>query len=280
MLMMTGYKAVLAADMDFTLLLPGQDVPPENVRAVERLQENGIAFTIATGRSSYLVGKFAERLGINIPIITSNGAALFDPVNRKDVISRDFSDPKLRFLLKLMTENKVNTSLYSVTGIYFTSCSNRRSFCENYNKDVEPSKKAPLFDLDDDCWKRDSLPPFNKFLLIDPPEVVVKAVENDPELTVISSGPTFYDIMTSNITKGKALLELADFLGIPRERTFAIGDSDNDLSMIGDAKYGIAMGNATDSCKKAASYITTNCDSLGFAKAVDEYIIPLVKEFS
>ena len=72
--MMTGYKAVLAADMDFMLLLPGQVVPPENVRAVKRLQENGIAFTIATGRSSYLVGKFAERLGINIPIITSNGA--------------------------------------------------------------------------------------------------------------------------------------------------------------------------------------------------------------
>ena len=179
-----------------------------------------------------------------------------------------------------MTENKVNASLYSVTGIYFTSCSNRRIFCENYNKDVEPSKKAPLFDLDDDCWKRDSLPPFNKFLLIEPPEDVVKAVENDPELTVISSAPAFYDIMTANITKGKALLELADFLGIPRDRTFAIGDSDNDLSMIGDAKYGIAMGNATDSCKKAAAYITTNCDSLGFAKAVDEYIIPLVKEFS
>ena len=280
MLMTTGYKAVLAADMDFTLLLPGQDVPPENVRAVKRLQENGIAFTIATGRSSYLVGKFAERLGIDIPVITSNGSALFDPVNRIDVISRDFSDSKLRALLKLMTENKVNASLYSVTGIYFTSCSNRRSFCENYNKDVEPSKQAPLFDLDDDCWKRDDLPAFNKFLLIDPPEVVVKAVENDPDLTVISSGPTFYDIMTANIAKGQALLELADFLGIPRDRTFAIGDSDNDVSMIADAKYGIAMGNACDSAKKAAAFITAAVSEMGFAKAVDEFVIPTASKFT
>ncbi|MBO4450001.1 MAG: HAD family phosphatase [Clostridiales bacterium] len=278
--MTKGYRAVLAADMDFTLLLPGQDVPPENERAVKRLQDNGIAFTIATGRSSFLVGKFAERLGIDIPIITGNGGALFDPINRKDIISSDFSDSKVRSLLKLMVENEVNATLYSVTGIYFTRCSKRRFFCEDYNKDVEPAKQAPLFDLDDGCWKRDDLPPFNKFLLIDPPEDVTKTIETDPGLTVISSGPTFYDIMTADVTKGKALLELADYLNIPRDRTFAIGDSDNDISMIADAKYGIAMGNACDGAKKAAAYITAAVSEMGFAKAVDEFIIPTVSRFT
>ena len=110
---MTAYKAVLAADMDFTLLLPGEDIPPENAAAVKRLQENGIAFTIATGRSSFLVGKFAERLGIEIPIITGNGGALFDPVSRKDIMSMDFTDQKVRKLLRLMIENEVNATLYS-----------------------------------------------------------------------------------------------------------------------------------------------------------------------
>ena len=86
--------------------------------------------------------------------------------------------------------------------------------------------------------------------------------------------------MCKGVTKGNALLSLADYLGIPRENTFAIGDSDNDISMIEDAKYGIAMGNATDGVKAAASYITANYDSLGFAKAVYEYVIPLVESFS
>ncbi|MBE7070078.1 MAG: HAD family phosphatase [Ruminococcaceae bacterium] len=278
--MTTRYKAVLAADMDYTLLLPGQDVPPENERAVKRLQDNGIAFTIATGRSSFLVGKFAERLGIDIPIITGNGGALFDPVNRKDIVSSDFSDSKVRNLLKLMVENKVNATLYSVTGIYFTKYSKRKFFCEDYNKDVEPAKQAPLFDLDDDCWKRDDLPPFNKFLLIDPPEEIIRSIENDPDLTVISSGPTFYDIMTANVTKGQALLGLADYLNIPRGCTFAIGDSDNDISMIADAKYGIAMGNACDGAKKAAAYITAAVSEMGFAKAVDEFVIPTASRFT
>ena len=277
---MTRYKAVLAADMDFTLLLPGEDIPPENVAAVKRLQENGIAFTIATGRSSFLVGKYAERLGIDVPIITGNGGALFDPVQRKDIMSMDFSDSKVRELLRIMTQNEVNATLYSVTGIYFTRCSKRRFFCEDYNKDVEPSKKAPLFDLDDDCWKRDVLPPFNKFLLIDPPEDVSEEISNDPGLTVISSGPSFFDIMTAGVTKGKALLELADHLNVPRTHTFAIGDSDNDVSMIADAKYGIAMGNACDAAKEAAAYITAAVSEMGFAKAVDEFVIPTVSSFT
>ena len=276
---MTSYKAVLAADMDYTLLLPGEDIPAENVAAVKRLQDNGIAFTIATGRSSFLVGKFAERLGIDIPIITGNGGALFDPVNRKDIMSRDFPDPKVRDLIRLMAENEVNSTLYSVTGIYFMRCSKRRFFCEDYNKDVEPAKKAPLFDLDDDSWKRDDLPSFNKFLLIDPPEDICKNIDSDPELTVISSGPSFYDIMAAGVTKGKALLELADHLNIPRDMTFAIGDSDNDISMIADARHGIAMGNACEGAKKAAAYITAAVSEMGFAKAVDEFVIPTVNSF-
>lgn len=277
---MTRYKAVLAADMDYTLLLPGEDIPAENAAAVKRLQENGIAFTIATGRSSFLVGKFAEFLNISIPVITGNGGTLFDPVGRKDIMSMDFPDPKVRELLRLMTANEVNATLYSVNGIYFTRCSGRRAFCEDYNKDVEPAKKAPLFDLDDNCWKEDGLPPFNKFLLVDPPEQISHMILSDPDLTVISSGPGLLDVMPSGVSKGKALLELADHLGIPENRTFAIGDSDNDVPMIADAGYGIAMGNACDAAKKAAAYITAAVSEMGFAKAVDEFIIPTVSSFT
>ncbi len=46
------YNSLLATDMDYTLLMPGQDVSPENVRAVKALRANGVAFTLATGRSS------------------------------------------------------------------------------------------------------------------------------------------------------------------------------------------------------------------------------------
>ena len=272
------YKALLAADMDFTLLSPGQDVPEGNKEAIKALKEAGVAFTIATGRSSFLVGKFAEDLGIEVPVMTSNGGSLFDARARKQFASRNFDDTKIRSLLRLLMDRNADATLYSDEGIFFCPRSSRKYFVEGYNEGVEPAKQSPIIDIDRDFPEQEKIPGFNKILLIRPDKEVADMFLSDPELVLISSGPDLYDVMCKGVSKGNALLELADYLGIPADNTFAIGDSDNDLSMIESAKYGIAMGNATAEIKKASSYITTNYDSLGFAKAVYEFVIPLVEK--
>ena len=277
--MTNTYKALLAADMDYTLLAPGKDVPEGNKEAIRALKDAGVAFTIATGRSSFLVGKFAENLGIEVPLMTSNGGSLFDAKARKQFATRDFEDAKIRSLLRLLMDKNADATLYSDEGIYFAPCSSRKFFVQGYNEGVEPAKQAPIIDIDRSFPDQETIPRFNKILLIKPSEEVADIFLSDPELELISSGPNLYDVMCKGVSKGNALIELADYLGIPADNTFAIGDSDNDLSMIRSAKYGIAVGNATDEIKKAASYISTNYDSLGFAKAVYEFVIPLVKDF-
>ena len=277
--MTNTYKALLAADMDYTLLAPGKDVPEGNKEAIRALKDAGVAFTIATGRSSFLVGKFAENLGIEVPLMTSNGGSLFDAKARKQFASRDFEDAKIRSLLRLLMDKNADATLYSDEGIFFAPCSSRKFFVQGYNEGVEPAKQAPIIDIDRSFPDQETIPRFNKILLIKPGEEVADIFLSDPELELISSGPNLYDVMCKGVSKGNALIELADYLGIPADNTFAIGDSDNDLSMIRSAKYGIAVGNATDDIKKAASYISTNYDSLGFAKAVYEFVIPLVKDF-
>ena len=134
------YKALLTSDMDFTLLAPGKDVPEGNKEAIKALKNAGVAFTIATGRSSFLVGKFAENLEIDVPIITSNGGSLFDARTRKQFASRDFEDKKIRTLLRYLLDNDADATLYSDEGIFFAPCSSRKFFVEGYNEDVEPAK--------------------------------------------------------------------------------------------------------------------------------------------
>ena len=274
-----NYRAILAADMDFTLLSPGKDVPEGNKKAIEALKDANIAFTIATGRSSFLVGKFAEDLGIDVPLITSNGGSLFDAKTRKQFASNDFEDSKIRRLLRYLLDNSADATLYSDEGIFFAPCSSRKFFVEGYNVGVEPSKQAPIIDIGTDFPDQDKIPAFNKILLIRPNDEVRKMVTSDPGLEALASGEGLFDVMPKGTTKGNALLRLADYLEIPASHTFAIGDNENDVSMIAAAKYGIAMGNATEGAKKAAYYITANYDSLGFAKAVYDFIIPLVEKF-
>ena len=274
------YKALLAADMDYTLLAPGRDIPEGNKEAIRALKDSSVAFTIATGRSSFLVGKFAEDLGIDVPIMTSNGGSLFDARARKQFASVDFEEAKIRELLRFLMARSADATLYSDDGIFFTPSSTRRGFVNSYNESLAPEKQSPMIEIGMDFLEKDSLPKFNKILLISADEEITGALASDPELEVISSAPNLFDVMRAGVSKGNSLLSLADYLGIPHDNTFAIGDSDNDISMIESAKYGIAMGNATEGVKAAASYITANYDSLGFAKAVYEYVIPLVNSFS
>ena len=274
------YKALLAADMDYTLLAPGKDIPEGNKEAIRALRDSSVAFTIATGRSSFLVGKFAEDLGIDVPIMTSNGGSLFDASARKQFASVDFEETKIKELLRFLMTRSADATLYSDEGIFFTPASTRRGFVNSYNEGLAPEKQSPMIEIGMDFIEKDNLPKFNKILLISADEEITGALSSDPELEVISSAPNLFDIMRSGVSKGNALLSLADYLGIPADNTFAIGDSDNDISMIESAKYGIAMGNATEGVKAAASYITANYDSLGFAKAVHEYVIPLVNSLS
>ena len=56
-----------------------------------------------------------------------------------------------------------------------------------------------------------------------------------------------------------------------QEDTIAIGDGGNDVSMLGYAGIGIAMGNATDEVKAHADYVTTSVDEDGIYNALKHF---------
>ena len=269
------YRYLMATDMDLTIIMPDQTIPAGNLEACMALKDNGVALTIATGRSSFLVDKYAELLGIDVPLITGNGGALWDSSTRSHIFSADFPNDKLMELLKLFLDRDVDCTLYSTEGVFLCPASSRQWFCDAYNKDLPDDLKAPVYHIDKSFLNSD-IPEFNKFLLINVCDEIAEELKSDPDLYVVSSGPTFYDVMPAGVSKGTGLLKLADTLGIPAENTFAIGDSENDLSMIQDAKYGIAMAGSDPELLKAASYITSTCAESGFAKAVYDYVLPIV----
>ena len=68
--------------------------------------------------------------------------------------------------------------------------------------------------------------------------------------------------------------ELSRRLGIPAEEIATIGDMPNDVAMFKRGGFAIAMGNADDEVKGQADVVTKDCDSEGFAIAVETYLLP------
>ena len=102
-------------------------------------------------------------------------------------------------------------------------------------------------------------------------ERLSRELENEiPDVYVTSSVPNLIEIGHINAGKGKTLLWLMDRLKISREEVVAFGDADNDSSMIEAVKYGIAMGNATENCKKCAAFVTETNENDGVAIALEK----------
>jgi Cof subfamily protein (haloacid dehalogenase superfamily) len=85
------------------------------------------------------------------------------------------------------------------------------------------------------------------------------------------SGMTGGEISPRGVHKGAALEKVILHHGIPREDSIAVGDSDNDRTLLEYAGVGIAMGNAGDDLRRVADDITDSIGNSGLAKAFKKY---------
>lgn len=81
------------------------------------------------------------------------------------------------------------------------------------------------------------------------------------------------EINAAGVNKGRGLLELGVLLGIRREEIMVCGDGNNDVSMLEEAGFGVAMGNAEEQVKAVADYITCSNDDEGVARAIEKFVL-------
>ncbi len=271
---MKKYRYLVATDMDYTFIAPGGEIPRKNLEAVRALRENGVAFTIATGRTFFLVGKYADELGIDVPLITSNGACLWDSQNLTTVYSNPFEPAKARELASVFFEGEMDFTGYGKDAIWISDNSTRNDFFDKYNEGLPDRRKAVLKRFSKDLLCEEKMPQLDKFLLINASSDIETRLKSDKDLEVVASAKDFLDVMNAGSSKGTGLLRLADYLGIDHSHVCALGDSENDIAMIKAAGKGIAMGNATDDVKQCADYISKTFNEDGFAHAVYDFILP------
>lgn len=102
-------------------------------------------------------------------------------------------------------------------------------------------------------------------------------IVNKYKLNVIDTSKDYkeeiwFSIISHDASKGKALERLAKYLNIPNENIIAIGNDNNDLSMIEMAGTGIAVSNATPSLKKSADKIIKSNDEDGVYYFLKDFI--------
>ncbi len=81
------------------------------------------------------------------------------------------------------------------------------------------------------------------------------------------------ELYAENVTKGSAVKKVLQYLGLPREASYAFGDGLNDLEMMSSAGTALVMGNAQPTKKKKADIIVPSVDDDGVAYGIRRYIL-------
>ena len=266
-------------DMDGTLLTPDNRIDETDLKTLRKLADNGVKIIIATGRCELQIKEYIATLNIADPIITCNGSVIKNPATQ-EVISEKLIKPSIaEAMISTFNEDGTDYLIYTSDYVYYTHSSTRINFIMEYNKAAPKEFEVPLRPASE---YPEELKYGNiiKILVIDKlsrmPELNER-FNSAGDLTLVTSGldpvsgRELIDIMPANCSKGNAVRILAEHFGIPISEVIAFGDSPNDEEMLCAAGFSVAMGNAAESIKQIADFVTLRNDENGITHAL-EYV--------
>jgi hydroxymethylpyrimidine pyrophosphatase-like HAD family hydrolase len=88
------------------------------------------------------------------------------------------------------------------------------------------------------------------------------------------SQPYYLDVTHPTANKGVVVERMSQYYQIPLGQIATLGDQANDVLMFQRSGMSIAMGNASEAVQQQATYVTASNEDEGFAKAIEEFILP------
>lgn len=265
---------LIAIDMDGTLLNPQHEVTPGVKQAINAAREKGVAIVLATGRPFIGVQRYLMELDLQLEgqyCITNNGALVQKAATGDCVAEVTLTHDDYLYFEKLARE----------LGVHFQALTKSQLFTAN--KDISPYTVHESYLTGIPLHYRaveemDPAMTFPKVMMIDPPEALDQAIARLPQeardrYTIMKSSPYYLEILNKQVNKGAGVKALADKLGLSREEVMAIGDQENDLAMLEFAGTGVAMGNAIESVKAIAQFVTKTNMEDGVAHAIEKFAL-------
>jgi len=262
------YK-LIAIDIDDTLINDDKEVTPATQEALKQAVEQGVIVTLATGRAYASAKQIARQTGLNVPIITYQGALIKNLLDEEVLLERFVPREAAHKLLDYCLEHNLHLQTYVNDRLYVREDNDKIRGYVELNRTpyfIEPDfrslmdKPTPKLLLIDDPGYLDELAPVLRELL-------------GPDVHITKSKPHFLEVMHKEGTKGHALAFLAAHFGCDLSETIGIGDSWNDRELLTTAGLGVAMENATPALKEVADYVTASNNEDGVKKVIDRFIL-------
>lgn len=267
-----NYELVLS-DFDGTLANSKNEVPAEVVEQINDYVKNGGVFAVCTGRILPCILPRVRQLGLHGLVVASQGCQIAEIESGKLIKNSVFTPKQASKVCACLEGLGVNIQLYSHQGFYSTLPENEPHL--NLYEQIVGLKSSRV-NMPLSTFAAEQAPIFCKAAVLVSKEQrqqlyteLLKRLGD--EFDVTCSAKVLIEISPKGETKGKALKFLAQKYGIEIEKTIAIGDNLNDLSMVTLAGLGVAVGNGEQELKNAAKFIAPSCDEGAVAFVIKKF---------
>lgn len=265
-----AYK-MLVLDLDDTLLRDDHSISERNEKLLLEAQENGIYVILASGRPTSAMLQYARQLKLEkfgSYIISYNGAIITDMKQNVPVFEQSLSKEEIHDLHDFSLEHDLHIITYKDNSIVSES--------ESEYIDVEKELTGlPINKVN--CFKTEINESAVKCILLQNPEYLKEKEQelkkSKQDLSVAISKPFFLEVMPQGIDKAASIRRLANKLGIKQSEIIAVGNADNDLTMVEYAGLGIWVDNVTPELREKADVIVASNNNDGVAEVVEKYLL-------
>lgn len=280
---MTEYK-LIAFDMDGTLLNAKKEISPANLKAIQAAAKAGKDVAISTGRPLAEMRPYMDKLSDVRWLVSCSGAYVFD-LFKDECIYEKTLDPHL--VIKCM---EIAGKEEAFDGMPMINMHTRDSFSQrdqqSHMKDYGMGPYQGLYDevttkIEDiqSFYKENPFPIGKINFYHKSPESRerslqrFKEAEMDSHIEMVYAEVSSLECSPKGLNKAVGIEAICNSLGISIAQAIAVGDADNDLSMLNAAGLAVAMGNANENVMKIADVIVNDNNHDGCADAIYKYML-------
>jgi Cof subfamily protein (haloacid dehalogenase superfamily) len=273
---------LLLADVDGTLVTHDKVLTERARAAVAKMRSAGIQFAITSGRPPRGMEMLIAPLALTTPIAAFNGGMFVKPdlsVIEQRVLQADVIEPAM----ETMRKHGLDCWIYRGTDWYVRDRHGPHVDREEWTVKFPPTVVSNFDGLTNDVAKLVGVS--DDLDAVQQCETAVReqfgsgvctkqsCPTRDTSVTAARSQPYYLDVTHPDANKGYVVRRLSEWLDIPVAEIATIGDMPNDISMFEKSGISIAMGQAGEEVRSAATYTTSSSEEEGFAKAVEDYVL-------
>lgn len=262
---------LIVSDIDGTILNSQHQITQELKTVLTEVTASGVPFVLTSARAPVAMEHIRDELGLTTPLAAYNGAYISEYESSNSLFSLpvDFIEAKKVVQLAYRSYPQVAINIYA----------GDRWLVPKRNPWVQIEEKITQINAEECDLPRFMAqePDIHKVLFIGDAEEVAKLEGSIGNLVLLESGQyrskeNYLEFTHKKVSKALALEQVAAYYQVDLANTLAIGDHDNDASMIGAAGVGIAMGNGSEAARKVADFVTADNNHDGVAVVLKQVL--------